>query len=205
MRNFSMEEKSAFEILQEYANQKNLTIKISEQEHKKMRLHPGREHQRSCYIPDDSGQKTFFYCYTDSKFTGDYSHFCGIFFVYPGSHDLRAILHKKDIIDRISLLFKKEDVKTGDQDFDSKVYIKSNGGQELQTLLSGKNVKDAIVNIFEVNEAYRVVINEINPDLIPELNGQPTMGILNPRTWIFEQEKIDKLFELGRELKGAIY
>jgi hypothetical protein len=202
-KDIMQEDKPALETLKEFAGNSGREIVFSEQQHEKMPLHPGQLHIRRCYIRAKNREELFYYCFSDTKFTGDYANLSGIFFPLDVSPIVTADIRKKDIIDRFAMLGRKSRWATGVKDFDSNVLVKAPENKELQSVLNNRSMQQQLLNALETEEGLRILINPFSIDFIPELRQRSFMAVLSPRTWMLEAETIEALFQNGRKLKDA--
>ena len=71
------QEKSSFEILQDFTKRTDRKIEFKEQAYPSTFVHPVIYHKRTLYIPESAGSDCYYACFQDSK-----SHllFSGVFF-----------------------------------------------------------------------------------------------------------------------------
>lgn len=196
-----MPELSSVEKLRLFANKTSREIEYEEKQHRKIPFQPGRLHKRICKIYDASNPELFMYFYNNNRETGFYSTFCSLIFPYSGNKLTHARIQHKDIFEKLMFYRKKGIQKTGVREFDSKVIVKSDFDRDLQGLLNNRLLQNNILQIFELDESLRIIINPDEKRAFHGIQQNLFCAILKPFEWILDEDHLEKLFVSGKKLK----
>ena len=118
------------------------------------------------------------------------------------SLDDSLVIRKRDILDKLNSLFKENKFKTGISSFDAQVVTEANLKQRTFNIFSNANIQNLVLDSFKIDQRMKVGINEINIDFVPQLKGKSHFGIYITDDWIFDAQKIEKLFELAEKFRN---
>lgn len=197
-------EKTPIEILEEFAGSTNRTIKYENTPYPSSAMHPIKYHKQSVYIPENKDQPIYFICFSDPKQLDKYSVYSGVLMPVNAPSSSYLNVRRKDILDKLNPLIKRNLIKTGNYRFDSKAVSTSNEEAKFTQLLNHRKVQELILKVFELNKLLVFTANELNTGFIPGLENKSTIGFFNRQTWILEYPMIEKLFNHIKELNSLI-
>lgn len=158
--------------------------------------------KRTISIPFNDSNEIFLLCFNDPKNLSKHPFYCGIFFKSSVSREFELLIKKRYFIDRINPFnLQKNRFKTKTS-FDSKATIETNNHSDLAWLLN-KDLQQIIAELFTIDQRINIGYNQIFPDFEETLKNKSTFAIFID-DWIFDTEKIEKLFEKAVELKAMI-
>ena len=195
------EEKSSYEILQDFAKKTNRQIEFKEQAYPSTIIHPIIYHIRTLYISESTANDCYYACFQDPRRDTHDLLFSGVFFPLPEIFSGNASIREKDFIDKINGVFRKPKVRTGSLRFDSKAVIKTNDPPMAQRVFGQRRLQDVILKALTLYEGLIISVNDYDVNFIPSLKGKPQFGLVTTQEWILDGSLIEKLFSLSRSLQ----
>ena len=119
-------EKSAIELLQEFASKSNRKISFSKKQYPTSTINPRFLSQSHVIIHNQASPTNFFISYCDLKGFGDNSFYSDLFFEVPAPQSALIKVREKDILDKLNPFLKQSTYKSRIQKFDSRVVITEN-------------------------------------------------------------------------------
>ena len=189
-------DKSAFDILTEFANNSNRTIEKSEKAHPSTVIHPVVYHTWEAYIPNIKDETSYFVCYCNSKSVNIDAKYSGVFIPFSKTIPSTITIRKKFIFDKLNPFGKNSSFRVGILNVDSKVVINGSDKLLINKLFKNKTIQDHIIKIFELDEGLVLAINGMDTGFVPQLSGKSHIGIYKAQSWILEGKLIEELFTL---------
>ncbi len=197
-------DKSAIEILTEFAKNTGRKIEFLEQPYPKGFIRPVAYHKRKLYIPGNKEETSYFICYQDSTEFGEHAMYSGVFVPISVPESFRIKVRKKDVIDKLNVFSRKKSIKTENQDFDSQVVLTVSDPDKAKLILKNKNIQGIIIKAFKLNEEFKIAINEVDISFVPPFKNKSYFGIYSTQQWILERETIETLFWLIEKFRSLI-
>jgi hypothetical protein len=101
-------------------------------------------------------------------------------------------------------LHKRAALKAGLSAFPDKHFFQDNDPKITEKIFNNMEIQKMVLQALSINGMMRVGINTIKPKEIEAFENQAVFGIYTRDNWIFEENIIEVLFDLGRGLKGEI-
>ncbi|MEA3317566.1 MAG: hypothetical protein U9R54_06375 [Bacteroidota bacterium] len=120
------EEKSAIELLKDFAKKTGRQINISEKRHPSIGIKGRVFHKNYAIISDKKNHNGYFVNYFDAKQFDDNAKYSGFFFSIDAPSTSKIQIRKKNILNKLNPFFKKNRFTSRYQDFDSQAIITEN-------------------------------------------------------------------------------
>lgn len=195
---------SAIEKLEKFANNTSRKVYFTEDAYPHTSLHAVTYHRRTLYIPADSNNDCFLVCFGDSREFGNYANFSGVFFAIDKPLTEQLVVRKNDILDKISSVFKKTGLKTGNSEFDKISIIEECSSASSVDFIKKQEILNSVQSAFDLDNLLRAGINELKIDFVPELKDKSHFGIYLLNDWIVDPEKIEKIFRVVKDIKNHL-
>jgi hypothetical protein len=193
-------DKTAFEILTDFADNSNRSIELSEKAHPATIIHPVVYHTWEACIPNSKDETSFFVCYCNSKSVNIDSKISGVFFPLTESIPSTITVRKKFVFDKLNPFGKRDAFRVGILDVDSKVIITGSDSFVINKLFKNKTLQDLVIKIFDLDEGLVLGINGVDVDFVPFLKNQSHLGIYKTQDWILEEALIEDLFKIINQI-----
>jgi hypothetical protein len=197
-------EKSANEILTEFAAKTNREIVVSQQDYPKTTIRPRNFYKKQIIIKDKDEQQICFVWFQDSKAFDKDAMFSGLFFPVQLPEIYEVEIRKKDILDKANPFAQKSSFKSRIIRFSRQTFFEDNDPKITEKIFNNMEIQKMVLQALSINGMMRVGINTIKPKEIEAFENQAVFGIYTRDNWIFEENIIEVLFDLGRGLKGEI-
>ena len=204
------EDKSALEILKEFADKSNREIKHFRKDYPIDRIRPRFLYKSFAIIKDEPSSSVYFVNYSDSKAFGDSAFFSGLFFPITASESTNIYIRKKTILDKVNPFANKESYRTRFSDFNSKVIITENDINYTNKILNNNKAQTLIVEALNLDERIRIGVNNLKIDIIQDINENYKLEtgsyfeIYIIGQWLLDDSTIEELFKIANELKEVI-
>ena len=196
------EDKSATELLKDFARRTNRTIEYSIQDHKaSVSFYPRQYNRWRVYVPNNQQQTSYYYAYSDTKETTEWRLYSGVFIPVGLPRSMTAMVRKKDILDLWNPFTRRKYHKTGVQRFDRQTVITGNDAAQINRVFSRRHVQDLLLQAFDVDEGLRLVVNRGDLSYIPRMENQSHLGLVRTQMWILDETIIEKLFGLMEKMR----
>lgn len=189
------EEKLPKDILREIAKRENWDIRVYE---KAINVRHGHYMRR--VIITISELKNIYFISNNSAGFDKYRIYSGIFIPVDAYSNYWFLIRKRNFFDKISFKKNARRFRTGNSNFDNKVYVESNHEMETHKLLSSGKTQMEILDFLNSENLLHIGYNEINPEFNDELKGHKYLSIFMSLSWMLDKPLIDKAFELGEKL-----
>jgi hypothetical protein len=192
-----MKEKSAIEILEEFANKHNYPFHSSIKQNKHRLNHMGKM-LSSKYVSLDLSSlgENLYMVFYDSH--GVMKAFCGLY-KKISKCDSEVSIIKRDWIDALS--FKKR-YKTGDSLIDKKVTIQTERKDQSYAFINGKNI-NAFLQLNKYVKPLKLCTERNTISVVDALHEQHVV-YLHCNRWILEENELQTLINKGSDLLNRI-
>ncbi len=189
------EEKLPKDILRELAKKENWDINVFE---KTINVKYGH-HIRRVIIKNSEFKNAYFISDHSANFD-KYRIYSGIFIPVDAYSNYWFLIRKRNFFDKISFKKNAQRFRTGNSNFDNKVYVESNHEMETHKLLSSGKIQMEILDFLNSEDLLHIGYNEINPEFNDELKGHKYLSVFMSLSWMLDKPLIDKAFVLGEKL-----
>ncbi len=199
------QEKSAIEILKDFAKKSDRQIDFSENNYPiGSGIHPRFFSFNHAIISDELDQNRYFVSYSDSKGFGDNAMYSGLFFSIESSQTSTVRIRKKDFLDKLNPFIKKSRFKSPYYDFSSKVIIEENDISLTNRIFKNKLIQELTLEILNLDGRIRVGVNNIQIGIVPDLKDKAIFGIYITGQWLLDETLLENLFRLTAKLKNEV-
>lgn len=156
-------------------------------------------HKREAWIilPDDIW---LVWSFNPVSMSNNTMNLSGIFFpVQNINKDFQLNIRSKDILDKLSLKRKNDQVRIDDFRFNSKHFITSNKPDICNVILSSSQKQEIIKDVLNSLKSFQIGINTEIPSTLHKKSSH--IGIYTHLQWVTNKEEILKLIEFGTKLK----
>ncbi|MFP4025447.1 MAG: hypothetical protein ACLFVR_13065 [Thiohalospira sp.] len=190
------EEKLPKDILREIAKRENWDIKVFE---KTINVKYGH-YTRTVIIKNSEFKNAYFISDHSANFD-KYRIYSGIFIPVDDAYSNYCLLiRKRNLFDKISFKKNAKRFRTGNSNFDNKVYVETTHEMETHKLLSSGKIQMEILDFLNSDDLLHIGYNEINPEFNDELKGHKYLSVFMALNWMLDKQLIDKAFKLGEKL-----
>lgn len=188
-----MEDKSAIEILQEFAKQTGREPQSHVKDMSFFMNHTHTVHARTIWFADKPGSNRFFAASSNHTHIGIRASYSGVFI--PLNIPQKAIAHirKKTIFDRLQLPNLRKTEKFNNKKLDKKLLISGEQIERANKILHDQKIQHEILGFMKKNPRYRVIINDIDLSYIPLFKSKSYLGLVR-EFWEIDGENIENLF-----------
>ncbi len=210
MNNSMEEDKSALEILKEFAEKSNREIKHFRKDYPVDRLRPRFLYKSYTIIKDEISNHVYFINYSDSMAVGNNAFFSGFFFPISATDSVNINIRKKNILDKVNPFSNKRTYMTRFSDFNSKVIITENELNYTNKILNNYKVHTLIIEALDLDERIRVGVNNLKIGAIQDINENYELKtgsyfeIYIIGQWLLKDSIIEELFNIANKLKELI-
>lgn len=197
-------EMSSIDSLKAFADKTQRKIFVTEDAYPSNAVNPVVLHRRTLYMPCNTEESSFLVGFTDPKSFGENALYFGVFFPFAVSKTSNAIARKKDILDKINLLAKHKPLKTGNDLFDSKIYIAGNDENILTKCFSRVNVQQLVLETMAIENGINISINAFEIDFVPALKNKTAFGIFTRMAWITDENLIEALINKAEQFRKIL-
>ena len=188
------EDKSAIEILKDFALNTGRKIEFSEKHYPTRISHRGFSHVSHAIVSDKLNQNEYFVSYSDSRGFGDNANYSGFFFLMDAPAASTIKIRKKNVLDKLNPFFKQNRFSSRYSEFNTKVVIEENDIALTNRIFSNTLTQELTREILNLDDRIRVGVNNINVDIVPVLKGKSTFGIYLAGEWLLNETILEKLF-----------
>lgn len=201
----NMEEKSSEDILKEFARMTNRVAVVKKITYPLTGFRTFHKYKKFVYMPYDSSRNNYFVWLSDPYARIGYTTvFSGAFVPLSSRIKSRLNIRSRNILDKLSFFTKSKANKIGSENFDSQVVITGSIGSAEKRLLSQPRIQNQILKALGIAPNMNISINEYNVDFVPELKDKSYLSIINPQSWEFERESIEKIFRRMEKIRNII-
>lgn len=197
-------DKSAIELLQEFASKSNRKISFSKKQYPTSTINPRFLSQSYVIIHNQASPTNFFISYCDLKGFGDNAFYSGLFFELPAPQSSRIKVREKDILDKLNPFLKQSSYKSRIHDFDTQVVITENDYSWSNKIFHNTRIQNAILEIFKLDKRIRIGVNAIELKHEPSLKGKSNFGLYITEEWLLDDTLIEKLFSLSEKIRTEL-
>ncbi len=198
------EEKSAIEILEEFAKKTNREIEVSKKDYPPIGIPPRYLHRNYVIISSRSNPSVYFVSFNDDKAFGDDAMYSGLFFPISASASSVVNIRKRNTLDKLNPFLNQRDYSGLSENFSSQVIITANDTSTANKYFDKTKIQDLIIEALNLDPRIRVGINNIDVDIIPSLKNKSLLGIYISPQWLLDDSIIEKLFHLAEKLRVLI-
>lgn len=188
-----MAEKTAIEILKEFAHRTNREAQTNVKDLSFFVNHTHIRHARTIWFPDKPGEKRYFAAFSNPGLVGIRSIYSGVFIPIDVSQKAIANIRKKTIFDKLKLPNLRKTGKFNNKKLDRKLMISGDQIEKTIKIIGDTKIQHEIYDFMKKNPVYRVVINDFDMSYIPELKSTSYLGLVRAY-WELYPEKIEYLF-----------
>ena len=200
-----MEEKSDIEILKDFARSTNRKIVVKESLYPRTGFGTTQKYRRMVFIPNNSGNTSFFIWFNDPYFKiGQSTIFSGAFIPLSSRIKSRLYIRNRTILDKLSVFSKTKAGKIGSGNFDSKVVISGDIDAAAKRLLSQSSIQTQILKALDIASFTNVSINPHKIDFVPELCNTPSFSIINRHAWDTDKKTIENTFSRIEKIREIL-
>lgn len=186
------EEKEGLQLLIEYAQQTKREAQFTEKDMSMATPHRQFMHARTLWFPDKPKENRIFAAYSNPKIFGFQSVYSGVFIPIKASKDTQLMVRQKIIFDRITSMFGSK-IRFNNKKLDRKMIITGTVSYDRLDILHNAKMQNALYSFINKTPRYRIVINDLFLDFVPQLKNQSYLGLV--RMGWDTDEKIEELFE----------
>lgn len=203
-------EKSATDILTEFANHSNRKIEHYRKDYPVSKINPRFFYRSYARLSSNTNVKVSFICYGDSKVFGNGAFFSGLFFPISSLNSTRIGIRQKYILDKLNPFLKKSPYKSRLPNFTSKVIITENDIHFTNKILDNEKIQSLIIQALDLDGRIRVGVNNIDINAIQDVNGKVNttknsyFEIYILGEWLLDSSIIEQLFAITEELSAII-
>lgn len=195
-----MAEKTAIEILKEFAHRTNREAQTNVKDLSFFVNHTHTRHARTIWFPDKPGEKRYFAAFSNPGLVGIRSFYSGVFIPVDVSQKAIAHIRKKTIFDKLKLPSLRKTGKFNNKKLDRKLLISGDQIEKTIKIIGDPKIQHEIYNFMHKNPVYRVVINDFDMSYIPEFKDRAHLGLVR-MYWELKDEKIEELFEQVKQFE----
>lgn len=195
------EEKSAIEILEEFAKRTNREIEVSKNEYPPIGIPPRYLHRNYVIISSLSNPLVYFASFNDDKAFGDHAMYSGLFFPISASASSVVKIRKRNTLDKLNPFLNQRDYSGLSENFSSEVVITANEIRTVSKYFDKTKTQDLIIEALNLDPRIRVGINNVDVNIIPGFKKKSLFGIYISPQWCLEELLIEKLFRIAEELR----
>ncbi|WP_462281656.1 hypothetical protein [Salinivirga cyanobacteriivorans] len=188
-----MAEKTAIEILTEFAHRTNREVQTNEEDMSFFTNHTHTRHARTIWFPDKPGEKRYFGAFSNPRLVGIRSFYSGVFIPIDVPQKAIANIRKKTIFDKLKLPNLRKTGKFNNKKLDRRLMISGDQIDKTIKIIGDPKIQLKIYDFMKKNPVYRVVINDFDMSYIPELKSTSYLGLVRAY-WELDPEKIEYLF-----------
>ncbi|ALO15210.1 hypothetical protein L21SP5_01564 [Salinivirga cyanobacteriivorans] len=118
-----MAEKTAIEILSEFAHRTNREVQTNEEDMSFFTNHTHTRHARTIWFPDKPGEKRYFGAFSNPRLVGIRSFYSGVFIPIDVPQKAIANIRKKTIFDKLKLPNLRKTGKFNNKKLDRRLMI----------------------------------------------------------------------------------
>jgi len=189
-----MAEKTAIEILTEFAHRTNREVQTNEEDMSFFTNHTHTRHARTIWFPDKPGEKRYFGAFSNPRLVGIRSFYSGVFIPIDVPQKAIANIREKTIFDKLKLPNLRKTGKFNNKKLDKKLLISGEQIERASKILHDQKIQHEILGFMKKNPPYRVIINDIDLSYIPLFKSKSYLGLVRA-FWEIDGENIEKLFE----------
>lgn len=188
-----MEDKSAIEILQEFAQKTGRKATWNEKDQSVLIGHTHTRHARLIWFRDKPTENRIFAAFSNPNFFGIRSFYSGVFIPVNVSKEAKINIRKKTIFDKINIPNLRKTAKFNNKKMDRKLMISGEQIDKATKIIGDPKIQQEIYDFMKKNPLYRIIINDLNMNYIPQFKTNPYLGLVREH-WEIEGEKIENLF-----------
>lgn len=188
-----MAEKTAKELLQEFADKTGRQAQSSVKDQSVFAMHTQTMHARIIWFADTPGSNRFFAAFSNPKYFGIRAIYSGVFI--PVDVPKKALVHirKKTIFDKLKLPNLRKTEKFNNRKLDKKLLLNGEQIDRAIKIIHDQKIQHEILNFMIKNPRYRVIINDFDMSYIPEFSTKSYLGLVRI-DWECDEENIENLF-----------
>lgn len=199
------QDKSAIEILKDFALNSGRQIDFSEKQYPRGNgIHPRVFSLTQAIVSDKVNPKIYFVSFSDSKGFGDNAMYSGLFFSIEAPPVFSIKIQKKYLLDKLNPFLKRNRFDSSFYSFNSKVIIEENDLALTGKLFNKRLTQELTLEILNLDGRIRMGVNSIEIDIVPDLKGKSTFGIYITRQWLLDETLLEKLFSLTNRLRNEL-